>query len=753
MKKNFLKYAMTLLAVVAGMVSLDSCEKEPQEIVIVDQFDYNSQVSEINSVVYLQKGDGYHFYISPSENISSIEGMEKADDYLFINVENPSGKIDESSDYSVIYKAIDLNKDNVSEVASEFSLHAELKSENLFILHLILKTNSGTTLRAEYDGECIEEKIGLSDQIYNGTEKRDIRSAVFEVNNDLYDFYFSPNADISDVDGMKDNDDYLKISVKNPDGVVDTESETFEVIYEKEGINVSVSDKTAIKEISLSAKESNKKVTLSLNLMTVDGKTLFVHYDNTAIKELVDLSDQFELDEAVEDIDIIKEVRDVKEGMNRYFVYAQGDAATPAIEIWMASDMSGTIDLAGTDARKVGIKCGGFNTSSGAEGTLLVELVTDKFDKIQGISLQIDATVGSQRLRADYDNAVECSYASENILEITEGSETSTSTLEKVFRKEPHSAGHLFAFGDINENLSAPEDLMNGHYALKFSVTPNAFGKVIDLEESSADYSFELYDYTTYSTYDKDEIESGTIETYSDPHGDDGIVYISLNITLTNGIVVKAEYYGQIMGVTEEFDITPIEPFSPKLVITDKDGEVIFERDLSSMQVRKELGYKWHGGAEYGGATFDAYSFYFLNDQDVLSGSIDYQRSVVPMLVLPASVVDAAAEYDLANPTDPLPTWSFEFQRGELSRPNYGNTYESYGMTTRQCPDEVVVKAVRNEDKTWDFYFRLKDYGAFNSWNASEKSGTENIITIEWKGKATKYTGSNKNDLMDDYYE
>ena len=50
------------------------------------------------------------------------------------------------------------------------------------------------------------------------------------------------------------------------------------------------------------------------------------------------------------------------------------------------------------------------------------------------------------------------------------------------------------------------------------------------------------------------------------------------------------------------------------------------------------------------------------------------------------------------------------------------------------------------------FELVIVDYGAFDSWS-DDKSGTENTLTIEFRGKAAKYSGSKTNDLADDFYE
>ena len=68
-------------------------------------------------------------------------------------------------------------------------------------------------------------------------------------------------------------------------------------------------------------------------------------------------------------------------------------------------------------------------------------------------------------------------------------------------------------------------------------------------------------------------------------------------------------------------------------------------------------------------------------------------------------------------------------------------------MKTLRCPDNVKVNIIWNEDKTWNFYFEMTDYGSFNGYEPDLKEGTKNRITIEWRDSATIYTGSKTNDM------
>ena len=78
---------------------------------------------------------------------------------------------------------------------------------------------------------------------------------------------------------------------------------------------------------------------------------------------------------------------------------------------------------------------------------------------------------------------------------------------------------------------------------------------------------------------------------------------------------------------------------------------------------------------------------------------------------------------------------------------NSFENYEMYGMKTLRCPDNVKVNIMQDEDKIWNFYFEMTDYGSFSSYTPDLKEGTKNRITIEWRDSATIYSGSKVNDM------
>ena len=87
------------------------------------------------------------------------------------------------------------------------------------------------------------------------------------------------------------------------------------------------------------------------------------------------------------------------------------------------------------------------------------------------------------------------------------------------------------------------------------------------------------------------------------------------------------------------------------------------------------------------------------------------------------------------------------FQNSNFKYTEYFENYEMYGMKTLRCPDNVKVNIVQDEDKIWNFYFEMTDYGSFSSYTPDLKEGTKNRITIEWRDSATIYSGSKVNDM------
>lgn len=196
-------------------------------------------------------------------------------------------------------------------------------------------------------------------------------------------------------------------------------------------------------------------------------------------------------------------------------------------------------------------------------------------------------------------------------------------------------------------------------------------------------------------------------------------------------------------------DLTPVKPFSPKITITSEAGETLLDWDVTAMQVRHQPAKSDIRDAGGSKLAVSAYSFYFINKNTESSG-VDSEYAT-PVFSLAESCVNTLDEKQL-NGSDVV--WSLSFQNSNFSQTSYGDVTNASKYGIYRCPDDVKL-TVKKEDKDWTFKLVFKDWGAFGtsfSGAPTTLSGTKNVVTIEWRGPATKYTGSKKNDLTDEDY-
>lgn len=608
----------------------------------------------------------------------------------------------------------------------------------------------------------------LVDQIqYDGGDKVNIKSAIYVVEEDgNHTFYLSPTEGLINAAQMKQANDYLRVMVKDPKGTVNTAVEPFEIEYKD--ISVKKTTMTDVASVELAAdlvSETRLNLYTCVNLKS--GKMLIARYQNTCTAERdIELTNQYEFDSRITAIGSVVEWRNVREGNRRFHLYEKEGLTAPeegaaGVEILLAEELfeGSEIDLATVDPTKVQIRCGEFATGAGTTGTLTVKYQTNKFGAIEGLIVSIDASKDGKRLRATYKGLFAGGYAASNTIKVTttEAGSAAEAPIAALFSQDQQVGSYAFALGDT-ETATAPGDLAKGHWAAYVRVLAAKFDGVIDVATQTSDYKFWLYDYKGYQTYyGEDSGLTGKIETHPNPAGGKEI-YLRVNLKLKNGIGVEIEYYGVPTPATadamDENKLKPVKPFEPSIQIRTKDNKEPdgwTDKSLVRMEVRMEKNYRWNGGEEYGGATFDAYFFYFCTGAD---GSSLEDRWANPELILPAAIVDAGKEVDLTDFDNTKSHWNFYYESSYLARGSigYGDTYEQWGMKTKLCPDMAKVTAIRNADKTWQLSLAILDYGSFDSWS-EDKSGTQNTLTIEFRGKATKYSGTKKNDLAADFYE
>ena len=602
------------------------------------------------------------------------------------------------------------------------------------------------------DDPGTEPPVKLEDQIqYDGGALVDINSAIYEVEDtDLYTFYLSPVDGIAGVGDLEDSgEEYLAVTVRNPGGTVDTENDEFSVSYRD--VTVRKETMNDVESISLSADlvEQTSVLNLYVEVTLKSGKTLLARYNSTCTEAaLAELSNQYELDGTINTIGSAVAWRNMPEQRTVYYFYSESGVTepsgdkTPAFTIDLSESLlvsedgtfKATVDLATADPADISVACGDFTTGDGTvTGTLT--LSEEIRSQREFLVVSLDATAGGRRLRAECSLEFSCGYDASGMLSLTpagEGAEPVKTALSRVFLYSANGSNSLM-FGPAEADI--PEDLKDGGFAVRFGLLDSQIGQEV---VPGTGCTFYLYDYKNYTTTEADDRAEGTV--YVDKVGDKTYMYAS--VTFSDGTSINCEWYGVATAVTEDPDLTPVEPVRPRITVTDEDGIVTSDVPLRAVQVRMEKDYKLRGGdPAYGGATFDAYFFYFLTE-NVDDSSVE-TTSLVPQLMIPVSAV-GQADIALGQMTTEL-NWSFKYTYlGVLQYREYTNKYNDYAY----CPEDAVATVIQNPDKTWYIKFSMTD--------AMESSfgiaGSKNNIFIEWDGPASMYTGSKTNDLKETDY-
>ena len=123
--------------------------------------------------------------------------------------------------------------------------------------------------------------VELKNQInYNGGALIDIRSVIFDVEDtDLYTFYLSPTAGITDVAGMTAEKDYLSVVVRNPKGTVNTATDTFEISYKEVSVKKQTLSDAEKVQLSADLVKETSVLNLYVKVALKTGKTLLARSD------------------------------------------------------------------------------------------------------------------------------------------------------------------------------------------------------------------------------------------------------------------------------------------------------------------------------------------------------------------------------------------------------------------------------------------------------------------------------------------
>ncbi len=581
------------------------------------------------------------------------------------------------------------------------------------------------------------DPVELNDQFeYDGGDPVDIKSAIYEVEDtDLYTFYLSPSNGVTGMDDMTAVNDFLRIAVRNPKGTVNTETDEFEIAYKDIAVNRNTL-KTDVEKVSLQADlvAETSKLNLHVEVTMKSGKTLLARYNNTCTEAVpAELTNQYELDKTVTGIGSAVEWHDAAAAATTYCFYADPDVTAPSeetagLQITVADGVeTAEVDLATADAEKIRIACGEFESGEGMTGTLSLAKSGSK------LTLTLDAEKGASRLRAAYAGDPVVGYASTNSLTVTEGETHETNDLKKVFLYQS-AATNVLTFGQVAD-AEAPAGLTKGHYAVSFNLSTSQLqGATVDFGKQEA--QVRIFDYRAYRTWDNAKVEGATGTVTTIQAGER--TYLRFSVEFPEGPKLEGEWFGTFTTVKEETDMTPVEPFRPRVSIKSETGETLLDWEVTALELRHDTNFR---DSNTGDMIDAAYIFYFRTDKTEDNFGID-DLIGTPMFRLPDAYV-GRDNFDLTEDTECK--WAFNFNNSNLSR--YSTGYGCNNSWMKQCPNEATL-TVKKNDKEWEFTFTMLDYGMFGY----TEQGTKNVLTIEWKGPATKYTGSQKNDMTDADY-
>ncbi len=581
------------------------------------------------------------------------------------------------------------------------------------------------------------DPVELNDQFeYDGGDPVDIKSAIYEVEDtDLYTFYLSPSNGVTGMDDMTAVNDFLRIAVRNPKGTVNTETDEFEIAYKDIAVNRNTL-KTDVEKVSLQADlvAETSKLNLHIEVTMKSGKTLLARYNNTCTEAVpAELTNQYELDKTVTGIGSAVEWHDAAAAATTYCFYADPDVTAPSeetagLQITVADGVeTAEVDLATADAEKIRIACGEFESGEGMTGTLSLAKSGSK------LTLTLDAEKGASRLRAAYAGDPVVGYASTNSLTVTEGETYETNDLKKVFLYQS-AATNVLTFGQVAD-AEAPAGLTKGHYAVSFNLSTSQLqGATVDFGKQEA--QVRIFDYRAYRTWDNAKVEGATGTVTTIQAGER--TYLRFSVEFPEGPKLEGEWFGTFTTVKEETDMTPVEPFRPRVSIKSETGETLLDWEVTALELRHDTNFR---DSNTGDMIDAAYIFYFRTDKTEDNFGIDGLIGT-PMFRLPDAYV-GRDNFDLTEDTECK--WAFNFNNSNLSR--YSTGYGCNNSWMKQCPNEATL-TVKKNDKEWEFTFTMLDYGMFGY----TEQGTKNVLTIEWKGPATKYTGSQKNDMTDADY-
>lgn len=607
---------------------------------------------------------------------------------------------------------------------------------------------------------------GIANQYqYNSADLVDVKSVVYDYSEEgaNYIFVFSTvegGASVEEV--LKTDTKAVTLVVPTVSGAVDT-TKTFALML-GEGKELKVlynelSGKEHSVKISANLKdESHAAVSVEYVGETPESPYFFLKYDGEVVKEAheVVLENQMMREDGT-----ITDIKSVRAGISHstfgsqtalYFYDTEVDAdadAAPVLVVAFPEDTE-DIDFSTIDQGFL-VQAGkdfeySYNPSEpvAASGNFSI-----KENEAEGtFSVSLDLTVGDKSVALDYEGGAYVYFASMNSLEIDFSDAELNPDVNVLFREIKDGKCRL-VFGS-NEDAKTPEDLKEGQYAISVTVPSDGLDDEYELSEAT-DCVVEVYDYQNFTTtvYDGEHLgKDGVIAVFTDPNKDGKNLFIHLEeLEFANGLYIDGSYYGAVTDA-EIPDLTPVKPVEPKILITKADGTVLQDIPVTALEVA-------HFKDQYDpvGQRYSGYIFYFRNAST--PAKVTKEDPTTPCFI----IEDALLGCENLDLTTSDLKWTYLFFKNTnltLAWTGYGYVVDdNYGFTYYRCPDKANLTC-KKDGKEWYFKFTMTDYGKIypsNYWREPEPNGTNNLITIEYKGPATKCTGTDfTNDLTDQDY-
>lgn len=434
-----------------------------------------------------------------------------------------------------------------------------------------------------------------------------------------------------------------------------------------------------------------------------------IDYVDFGEEEPVELVNQYESGKTIHDITAVEEK--MPDGFT-YYVYADaGDpssASAPGLVIRVNSDVFGrTIDLAEATAEQVGVTLDGKSLDQPAgKGTLTLQ--KDKFGK--NLTIILDGTWGDERLRVNYAGSFGEKWQADNTVTVTYADDSSvTADIPTLLRVAPASTGAAtqFAFGSVE--ATAASDLLKGTIGVCFALSAKALGAgTIDVQESMASYSCQVVDYATSETKESDVQTTGTITSYLVSQDEESLVFFRLDLRLSDGTAVQAEYFGPCVDTDAIDGMFPLPDLPNAFTVKSPDGQTdLAGAEVTSMQVRTS------GSKVY---------LYFMTDD---SSTPDEKGLAMPLVTIEETLINAG-QVELPACSE---EWEIRYNGIQLTSP--GNEWKN-------AADNGVLSVLKEGDY-YEVYVSVA-----NTYSNCMGSGLGDgrVLTISFKGEASPYTGT-----------